>query len=108
MQSKKRASAKDVRRIKKLVKEGKATWKGDVGLLNKPKDGVFTEAKIDWIGKCGRKSGFVVRWGANGVGFGEITFVLDKGRLGCWSECMSRDFVKRALSAVVDRAIWKE
>jgi len=50
MQSKKRASAKVVERIKKLVKAGKATWKGDVGLLNKPKDGVFTEAKIDRIG----------------------------------------------------------
>jgi len=105
---KKRAPAKVVKRIKKLVKAGKAHWKGDVGLLNKSKDGVFTEAKIDRIWKYGRGFGFVVRWGANGIGFGEITFVLDKGRLRCWSELMSRRFVKKALAAVVDRAIWEE
>ena len=104
----KRESAKVARKIQKFVKAGKAHWKGDVGLLGKPKDGVFTEAKIDYIWKRGRKGGFVVRWGANGVGFGEITFVLEKGRLRCWSELMSRRFVKDALSAMVDRAIWEE
>lgn len=105
---KKSASKKAVKRVVKLIRAGKGRMMGDVGLMNKPDDGVFTKATVDRIWSRGGKGGFAVRWGANGVGFGEITFVLDKGQLRCSSECMSRDFVKKALSAMVDRAIWEE
>lgn len=57
--------------------------------------------KIDhyWVGSEG---GFVVRWGLEDFGFGELTFYLHEGKLVCDTECMSRDFVRAALNKIAD------
>ena len=63
--------------------------------------------------------GFVVSWGAKGVGFGELTFVLKGGKfneetrelegatLECDSEAMGRQFIKEALMALAEKVVIK-
>jgi len=48
------------------------------------------------------EGGFVLAWGAKGIGFGQIAFHQDgedlkKLKITCSSECMGLDFVKKAL-----------
>jgi len=118
---KKLATEKEKRKILGLIKKGKARWNGDVKLLSaKPatKDSSaidFVEIRIGatWVrwrkGKQGNDGGFVLCWGAKGVGFGEVTFSKDKdNKLHVQSECMGREFVKKALAALVDSAKWDE
>lgn len=38
-----------------------------------------------------------VQWGAEKVGFGEITFHTKDGKLYCHTECMGKDFVMAAM-----------
>ena len=122
MNAKKEAAKK----IIDLVKKGKVRWNGDISLYQpsqsreehdkKMADPKFTDVKVDrswarWRGKKkdGNNGGFVVTWGAKGVGFGEITFIVDKkDKLHCHSECMGRNFVRKALAAMVDQCVWDE
>ena len=117
---------KVVEKIKTLVKKGKVRWAGDISLYQpsqsseehkkKMTDPQFVKVAVDKIwGKWGRKDrrgnkgGLYINWGAKGVGFGEITFFMDfDGKLHCRSECMGRNFVKKALAAMVDQCVWDE
>lgn len=126
---KKVASKKEVKKvvekIKKAVKSGNAKFAGDISLFDpnqSPEEAKrnmtwpkFTEVSLDYTwtkwgrGKRGNNGGFNVRWGAKGVGFGEITFFLDrKNKLHCRSECMGRIFVRQALATMVDQCVWDE
>ena len=119
------AKKEAVKKIVDLVKKGKVRWAGDISLYQpsrsreehekKMADPKFTDVKLEdsWVrwgkGKRGNNGGFNLTWGAQGIGFGEITFFLDrKNKLHCRSECMGRDFVKKALAAMVDQAVWDE
>ena len=63
--------------------------------------------------------GFVLLWGAKGVGFGELTFKIVGGKkneetgeiegatIVCDSECMGKQFVKEALAAFAERVMLK-
>lgn len=42
--------------------------------------------------------GFIIRWVCKDIGFGELTFYVDKkGKLFCETECMSRAFVDKVV-----------
>jgi hypothetical protein len=50
-----------------------------------------------------QRQGFVLFWHARAIGNGEITFVQEgDGPLVCDSERMNKNFVKKALAALVD------
>jgi hypothetical protein len=59
----------------------------------------FTHSELDKEDGFGR---FNLQWGAVGIGFGEFTFFYRNGVLMCDNECMSKEFVKKALCAMVD------
>lgn len=68
--------------------------------MDEPK---FVYAKLDrvwgpWKRKGGRGNdgGFVLRWGAEKVGFGEFTFYIKKKKVICETECMGQSFVRGA------------
>lgn len=48
-------------------------------------------------GGLGNDGGFILRWGAKGVGFGELTFSFKAGKMVCSTECMGQKFVQAAL-----------
>jgi len=41
--------------------------------------------------------GFSLNWAAEGIGFGELIFFNRKDGCECYTECMSKEFVKAAL-----------
>ena len=41
--------------------------------------------------------GFTLNWGCENVGFGQLTFYNKNGKCECWTECMSKEFIKAAL-----------
>jgi hypothetical protein len=47
-------------------------------------------------GGKGNAGGFLLRWGAEGVGFGEMQFSFKRGRMYCDTECMGMDFIRAA------------
>lgn len=52
--------------------------------------------------------GFVLSWGEQGKGFGQITFVFKKGQLEIESECMGMDFVVDQVAKLLANAKLKE
>ncbi len=67
------------------------------------KQPTFVYAKLEscwgpWKkGKDGNKGGFIIRWGAEKVGFGEFTFSIKNRKAICATECMSEGFVRAAI-----------
>ena len=69
----------------------------------------FTHAELR---KTDSRWGFVLEWRAEGIGFGEFTFYYDRdenkfspeprAKMICDNEYMSKEFVKKALCAMVD------
>lgn len=49
--------------------------------------------------KDGRSNdgGFCLDWGAEDIGFGQLTFYKKDGKTICLTECMSEEFVKQAI-----------
>ena len=47
-----------------------------------------------------------IPWGIKGWGFGEFNFYMKDGKLTCDSECMSKEFAKRVLCAMIDNCEW--
>lgn len=43
-------------------------------------------------------------WGADCIGFGQMSFSLDKdsGKFKCMNECMSKEFVRKTLHSLAD------
>jgi hypothetical protein len=50
---------------------------------------------------CGNK-GFRISWADDNLGFGEIAFYKDNGKLKLDTENMGKDFVKKVLNNLVD------
>jgi hypothetical protein len=50
----------------------------------------------------------LIQWGVDGCGWGEITFYYEDGKLKVDNECMSKDFLKKILCALVDKAELKD
>lgn len=103
---KKKAIAAEVKKIKKLVAEGRVVI--DVpALLEVPiKVGKWEFAGVTIGGtfKHDRGEGFEIRWAIKGFGFGGLTFVRrPDGKVECDNECMSREFVQACLTAFVLR-----
>lgn len=119
---KKLATTKEKNMILGLIKKGRVKWNGDVKLLNEKQkpdrfenpEFVNIEIGETWTrwrkkGFQGSNGGFNIRWGAKGIGFGEITFSKNrKNKLCVQSECMGKEFVKKVLAALVDSAKWEE
>jgi len=119
---KKQASEAVRKKILGLIRKGRVAFKSDPKLLSrkgikKTSDQLianpeFAEIGMDdawkkWRRKPGRgnNGGFAIRWGVQGLGFGEIAVYLDKkNRLMIDSEHMGKNFVKKALCALVDSA----
>jgi hypothetical protein len=49
--------------------------------------------------------GFILDWGAEKVGFGQITFYVKKKRLVCDTETMGPRFVKAAMLHFLDKSV---
>lgn len=49
-----------------------------------------------------QNNGFIVAWGRKNWGFGEFTFAMKDGKIVCDNECMSKQFIKDVLCALVD------
>ena len=47
------------------------------------------------------------RW-VSSHGFGSFTFYMCKGKIMCDNELMSKDFIKKALSVMVDKCVLTE
>ena len=46
--------------------------------------------------------GFELSWAAEGIGFGQLTFVKKDGVAKCHTECMSKEFIRAALNHFLD------
>lgn len=46
---------------------------------------------------------FSLDWSLKGIGFGQFYFYEKEGRIYCDNECMSKESIKRVLSAMVDQ-----
>lgn len=46
----------------------------------------------------GNDGGFVLNWAADGIGFGQLSFIKEGEKTVCHTECMSDEFVKAALN----------
>ena len=62
----------------------------------------FTYTEV--VRLAGDKDGFVLRWGANNFGFGEICFVQNDGKIEIHAETLSKDFVRQALEHMLNNA----
>lgn len=51
------------------------------------------------------KGGFILDWGVEGIGFGQITFYEKNGKLACDTETMGRSFVKAALLHFLENSV---
>lgn len=51
------------------------------------------------------KGGFILDWGVEGIGFGQITFYEKNGKLTCDTETMGRSFVKAALLHFLENSV---
>lgn len=106
MKKKKPASAAAIKKIKKLVAEGKYTIDVPPMLEVPVKVGnwEFSAVTIGGTFKHDRGEGFDIRWAVKGFGFGGLTFVRrPDGRVECDNECMSREFITACLTAFVLR-----
>ncbi len=45
---------------------------------------------------------FTLQWGAKEIGFGELDFYYKEGQLCCDTEMMGKEFIKKALCAMID------
>jgi hypothetical protein len=68
---------------------------------NKPEDGGFMFNSLDYtLGWCG----VVLSWSCQGIGFGQIAFRFDPEKgLDIDDECMSKEFVLKAITEAEDR-----
>jgi hypothetical protein len=55
-----------------------------------------------WDKHKNNDGGFVLQWAANGIGFGELSFIKKDGKTECHTECMSRKFIDAALKYFLD------
>lgn len=119
----KKAPQKVVKKIKELARAGKV----EIGknpedakslgeFFKAAKAGVqpdfaVTGAEIEQVwgrwrrGKRGNDGGFNVAWRTKSAGFGHATFYLKKGQLHCDNECMSREFLKSVMCALLEKTI---
>jgi len=72
----------------------------DHKLVKKIIDGTPKYIEVD-----GFNSGWILRWGEPGKGWGEITFYYDDNfNIKCDSETMSKEFVLQKLTELVEQA----
>jgi hypothetical protein len=64
---------------------------------------MVTAVEMDGVFSNEGKEGFVLKWSASNLGFGELTFYRTDTGYACDNECMSRTFVKAVLCAWVDK-----
>lgn len=58
------------------------------------------------VGEDQPKGGFILDWGAEKVGFGQITFYVNsKKQLACDTEAMGADFVKSAMLHFLENSV---
>ena len=65
----------------------------------------ITDTKLGAVFANSQTTGFCIKWWAKGTGYGEFTFHYDPNNK--WhidNECMSKDFIKAVLCAMVDQA----
>ena len=64
---------------------------------------------VPWSPNERNEGGFVVRWSKKRIGFGELTFKVDKyGKFHCDNEYMSREFVQDVLVELAKTVILKD
>ena len=103
---KKPAPAAALKKIKKLVAEGRVVVDTPTMLEVPIKVGKweFVACTLGSTFKHDRGEGFVIRWAIKGFGFGNLTFVRrPDGKVECDNECMSREFVQACMAAFVLR-----
>lgn len=57
------------------------------------------------VGEDQPMGGFILDWGAEKVGFGQITFYTKDNRLVCDTETMGADFVKAAMLHFLENSV---
>lgn len=107
--SKKKLDSKVVKVIMQSMGKAKelgwnpsATPQEQKDALSNPK---FVYAKMGEVWGPGKKrgdkgngGGFTVHWGAEKVGFGELTFWIKDGKVFCDTECMDALFVQQTMA----------
>lgn len=84
----------------------KFTHIGMIGFNSVPKD-QMNEMGDPLPGHKG-SHGFVIQWGAEGIGFGEYTFVQkDDGTIECETECSGPKFTEALIAAWLKKITFK-
>jgi len=65
---------------------------------------VYTELQT-WDKHPHNDGGFLLQWGAKGVGFGEFGFVKEGDKVVCYTECMSKEFIKKTVLHFLDNVV---
>lgn len=73
------------------------------------KELAYCKLGVAWGPNERNKGGFIIQYGANGFGFGTVTFVIkEDGSLYCDNELLDRKTIKYILSNLVDRAEFQD
>ena len=57
----------------------------------------FQYVRLGYAWQLDDQVGFILKWAADNIGFGELTFIKDSNGTICETECMSKKFIKAAL-----------
>jgi len=55
-----------------------------------------------------RNGGFILKWSAKNIGFGELTFLCEGRKTICETECMSREFIDQAVKFWLDNITFRD
>lgn len=50
-----------------------------------------------WENDERNEGGFCLNWAAKNIGFGELIFIKEKGKVICYTECMNKRFIDAAM-----------
>jgi hypothetical protein len=68
-------------------------------------DFVYVKLGGAWEKAPHNDGGFILNWGVNNLGFGQLTFYNKDGKTTCETECMSKEFIKQALSYFLEHEV---
>ena len=103
--------------ILKQIKKGNTKWAGDIASVSRKKDKKIRIRGVTFWGPWkggkvngrleGNNGGMTILWQENGVGFGETSILLSRGRkpeLQIYTEAMGNKFLGRLIQEVVSLA----
>lgn len=70
---------------------------------------IYVQLKSTWKSNPGvNDGGFILKWAAKNVGFGELAFYKKDNKTICDNECMDRNFINQAIQYWLNSIEYKD